>query len=347
MASFGDRLRSLRLKSGLSQEETAARLGVTHQALSKWERDKCNPEFSLILPMARLFGVSADELLGNEDRRAYWEKEWQEALRKGGEAAALPVTEAALKEMPGDRQFRYRQGCTERIMAQYAGTEEEKQRLLTAAEKHLAALHADCPEYDAASEMLADVLGALGRRGEAEELCRSITGPNGERMLQHFLQGEEQRQQRRIVLTKDLFFLLNGLAAYGSPESLAAAERIVTEALGAEGFYADILIKVRIRQLHERLEQGETEEAMAVLRSIRDLAARWAGTGGFDAAPQTAPFLESHVPLPREEHLWANFYYLAKVPEDLAPLRERADFQALLAEAESHLTEDEKSWKAW
>lgn len=347
MATFGERLRDLRLKAGLSQEEAAARLGVTSQALSKWERDKCNPEFSLILPMARLFGISADELLGNEDRRADWEKEWQEALRTGGEAATLPVTEAALRELPGDRRFRFRQGCTERIVAESAGTEEERLHLLTAAEKHLAALHADCPEDSAAAEMLVDVLGAMGRRREAEELCRTIPGPNGERMLISLLQGEEQMRQRRTVLTKDLFHLLNDLVSYGSPEALAAAERIVTEALGAEGFYANVLFAVRTKRLHEHLGRGETEEAMAVLRSLRDLAARWAGAGGFDAAPQSAPFLMPHVPLTREEHLWANLYCIIKAPEDLAPLREREDFRALLEEAESHLTEEEKSWKTW
>ena len=53
MASFGERLRDLRLKAGLSQEEEAARLGVSPQAVSKWETDKCYPEFSLILPLAR------------------------------------------------------------------------------------------------------------------------------------------------------------------------------------------------------------------------------------------------------------------------------------------------------
>ena len=344
MATFGNRLRDLRLKSGLSQEEAAAQLGVTPQALSKWERDKCNPEFSLILPMARLFGVSADELLGNEDRRAYWEQEWQEALKKGGEAATLPVTEAALRELPKDSQFRYRQGCTERIMAESAETKEERLRLLTAAEKHLAALHADCPEDAEAAEMLVDVLGALGRRREAEELCRTIPGPNGERMLISLLQGEEQMQQRRIVLTKDLFHLLNGLAAYGSPESLAAAERIVTEALGAEGFYAHILFAVRLKRLHGHLERGETEEAMGVLRSLRDLTARWAGAGGYDRAPQSAPFLAPHVPLTHEEHLWASFTSILKVEGARTPLGDREDFRALLAEAEGHLTEEEKSW---
>ncbi len=339
MSTFGARLRDLRVKSGLSQEEAAAQLGVSPQSVSKWETDKCYPEFLLILPLARLYGVTTDELLGNEDRRAYWEEQWQEALRRGGEKATLPVTEAALKELPGDRQFRYRQGCTERIMAEYAETKEEKQRLLIAAEKHLAALHADCPEYDAAAEMLVDVLMALGRRQEAEELCRGIPSPNGERMLQSVLQGEEQRQQKRTVLTKDFFFLLNGLVSYGSPETLAAAERIVTEVLRAEGFYAHILIAVRLKQLHEQVERGETEAAMAELTAFRDLAARWAGAGGYDKAPESAPFLEPHVPVIHEEHLWAGFLLTLRQPY-LDPLRDREDFQALLAEAEREAVKD-------
>ena len=339
MSTFGARLRDLRLKSGLSQEEAAAQLGVSPQSVSKWETDKCYPEFLLILPLARLYGVSTDQLLGNEDRRAYWEEQWQEALRKGGEKATLPVAEAALRELPGDRQFRYRQGCTERIMAEYAETKEEKLRLLTAAEKHLAALHADCPEYDAAAEMLVDVLMALGRRREAEELCRKIPSANGERMLQSVLQGEEQRQQKRIVLTKDFFFLLNDLVSYGSPETLAAAERIVTEVLGAEGFYAYVLTLVRLKQLHEQVERGETEAAMAELTAFRDLAARWAGAGGYDKAPEGAPFLEPHVPVIHEEHLWAGFLLTLRQPY-LDPLRDREDFRALLAEAEREAAKD-------
>ena len=339
MNTFGARLRDLRLKSGLSQEEAAAQLGVSPQSVSKWETDKCYPEFLLILPLARLYGVSADMLLGNEDRRAYWEEQWQEALRRGGEAATLPVTEAALKELPGDSQFRYRQGCTERIMAHYAETEEEKLRLLTAAEKHLAALHTDCPEYDAAAEMLVDVLMALGRRREAEELCRKIPSANGERMLISVLQGEEQRQLRRIVLTKDFFFLLNGLSSYGTPEALETAERIVTEVLGAEGFYPEILLIVRSKRIKEQLERGEKEKAMAELLALRALAARWAGAGGYDKAPEKAPFLEPHVPVRHEEHLWVGL--LARLQSPLLdPLRDREDFRALLAEAEAEARAD-------
>ncbi len=335
--TFGARLRDLRLKSGLSQEEAAAQLGVSPQSVSKWETDKCYPEFLLIMPLARLYGVSADMLLDSEDRRAWWEVQWQEALRGGGEKATLPVTEAALKELPGDWQFRYRQGCTEFFMGQDAETEEDKQRWFSAAEKHLASLHADQPENDSAAGMLVTVLTAMGRRKEAEELCRTI--PSGERQLQFVLEGEAQKKQRRIVLTKDFFILLNDLIGYGTPEAWEAAERIIVDALGAEGFYADRLTLIHIRRMKERLEQGRQEEAVNELLAIRDLTARWAGAGGYDKAPESAPFLEPPSPGHHEEHLWASFLSFFRDPL-LDPLRNREDFQALLAEAEREAAED-------
>ena len=337
MSTFGARLRDLRVKCSLSQEEAAARLGVSPQSVSKWETDKCYPEFLLIMPLARLYGVSADMLLGSEDRRAWWEEKWQEALRRGGEKATLPVTEAALRELPGDWQFRYRQGCTEFFMGQDAKTEEEKLRWFSAAEKHLASLHADQPENDSAAGMLVTVLTAMGRRKEAEELCRTI--PSGERQLQFVLEGEAQKKQRRIVLTKDFFILLNDLIGYGTPEAWEAAERIIVDALGAEGFYADRLTLIHLRRMKEQLEWGRQAEAVNELLTIRDLTARWAGAGGYDKAPERAPFLEPHTPVHYEEHLWASFLSFFRDPL-LDPLRSREDFQALLAEAEREAAKD-------
>ena len=193
MGTFGARLRGLRVKSGLSQEEAAAQLGVSPQSVSKWETDKCYPEFLLIMPLARLYGVSADMLLGNEDRRAYWEEQWQEALRQGGETATLPVTEAALKELPKDSQFRYRRGCAEFFIAVNGNAKEDRDRWLAAAEQHLRALYQDEPANEPAGSMLVTVLMSQGRLREAEELCRKL--PNAERQLLHVLRGEEQKKQ--------------------------------------------------------------------------------------------------------------------------------------------------------
>ena len=340
MSTFGARLRDLRVKSGLSQEEAAAQLGVSPQSVSKWETDKCYPEFLLIMPLARLYGVSADILLGSEDRRAWWEEKWRETR---GEEERLAVAEAALKELPGDWQFRYRRGCAEFILAVNAAAEEDKRHGLDAAERHLRALHEDEPMNESAGSMLVTVLMSQGRLGEAEEICRKL--PDGERELLHVLRGEALKKQLRRVTTASLRTLLGDLIRCGAPErdlisggvpeALEAAEKIIAEVLGAEGFFADILIAVCWKRAESALEAGDGERAMAALRRMGDLTARWAGAGGYDKAPEKAPFLEPHVPAIYEEHLWESLWSLLQAPL-LDQLRNREDFQTLLAEAEAH-----------
>ena len=51
----------------LSQEELAARVGVSRQAVSKWELGDATPEVDKLLAMARAFGVTTDELLSEEE----------------------------------------------------------------------------------------------------------------------------------------------------------------------------------------------------------------------------------------------------------------------------------------
>ena len=61
--SIGNRLYQYRRKSGLSQEELAAKLGVSRQAVSKWESGASDPSTTNLMALAKLFGVSAEELL--------------------------------------------------------------------------------------------------------------------------------------------------------------------------------------------------------------------------------------------------------------------------------------------
>lgn len=51
----------------LSQEELAARVGVSRQAVSKWELGDATPEVDKLLALARAFGVTTDELLSEAD----------------------------------------------------------------------------------------------------------------------------------------------------------------------------------------------------------------------------------------------------------------------------------------
>ncbi len=58
------RLKRLRREHSLTQSELAGRLGITQQAVAKWESGRSVPEPGLLLPLAKIFGVSADYLLG-------------------------------------------------------------------------------------------------------------------------------------------------------------------------------------------------------------------------------------------------------------------------------------------
>ena len=62
--SMGARLAQARRGQNLTQEQLAEQLGVTRQAVSRWESDTAYPETDKIVRMAALFGVSCDYLLG-------------------------------------------------------------------------------------------------------------------------------------------------------------------------------------------------------------------------------------------------------------------------------------------
>ena len=62
--NLGSNIRAFRKSKGFTQEELADLLGVTPQAVSKWESEVGLPDVSMIVPLAQVLGVSTDALLG-------------------------------------------------------------------------------------------------------------------------------------------------------------------------------------------------------------------------------------------------------------------------------------------
>lgn len=67
---LGKRMKELRQRDGRTQEDLARALGVTSQAVSRWEKGICYPDMEMIPSMANFFGVSIDELFGYQNGRA-------------------------------------------------------------------------------------------------------------------------------------------------------------------------------------------------------------------------------------------------------------------------------------
>lgn len=68
--TFGEKIQKLRKEAGLSQEELSYQLGVSRQAISKWERDNGYPETEKIVRMSKIFNVTLDYLLNEEGTQA-------------------------------------------------------------------------------------------------------------------------------------------------------------------------------------------------------------------------------------------------------------------------------------
>lgn len=68
---LNNKLRSLRTAKGITQEQLAEEIGVTAQAVSKWERGMTTPDISLLPDLSVYFGVSIDELFGLTEEKEY------------------------------------------------------------------------------------------------------------------------------------------------------------------------------------------------------------------------------------------------------------------------------------
>lgn len=64
--TFAEKLKSIRKQAGMSQEQLAEKLGVSRQAVTKWETDSGIPDIENIMAVSALFDISIDELFSKE-----------------------------------------------------------------------------------------------------------------------------------------------------------------------------------------------------------------------------------------------------------------------------------------
>ena len=67
--TLGTRIAEQRRKMNLTQDQLAEQMGVSSQAVSKWENDLSCPDISLLPSLSDLFGISIDELLRGESQK--------------------------------------------------------------------------------------------------------------------------------------------------------------------------------------------------------------------------------------------------------------------------------------
>lgn len=105
---IANRLVNLRKKKGFSQEQLAEKIGVSRQAVSKWERSEASPDTDNLIMLARLYEVSLDELLRTEDEipqpeeTEQYEEQPPQAEPEENEDLPEPPTEEQPQETPAE-----------------------------------------------------------------------------------------------------------------------------------------------------------------------------------------------------------------------------------------------------
>ena len=90
--TLGRRIAALRREKELTQDTLAEVLGVSPQAVSKWENDQTCPDISLLPKLARELGVSVDELLSGKQENQPLVQVLPESQRKDISAMMLRIT---------------------------------------------------------------------------------------------------------------------------------------------------------------------------------------------------------------------------------------------------------------
>ena len=80
--TLGARIAELRKEKGLTQEELAKQLGISSQAVSKWEKDISCPDIMILPSLAKILGVSIENLLTGEAETTYVPEEKRKSFEE-------------------------------------------------------------------------------------------------------------------------------------------------------------------------------------------------------------------------------------------------------------------------
>ena len=105
--TIGEKRKELRKTHNITQEKLAEQLNISYQAVSKWENNVANPDFSLIVPLAKLFKVTTDELLcfdlsEVEGRKKELLEAYAKTFATGDIEEQIKISKIGVNEYPDD-----------------------------------------------------------------------------------------------------------------------------------------------------------------------------------------------------------------------------------------------------
>ncbi len=355
MNNIGQRIRELRKKNDLTQEKLADFLGVTYQSVSKWECGTTLPDLAMIVPLARVLHVSADELLGmkpaeQDERRAYFDAEYFQFWKKDHEED-LEIARQAVAEYPGDCRYLYWLASNEWYVGysvKYMGTDTEKE-LLASSIRHYEMVLENCEDTEIRNHTIFGLVHAyksIRRYDEAKKYAMMYPDePESCRddVLAQCLQGKEQELQCKKIIRKCLLKLCNALSqlryisdASDEETAIMAAEEAVIKAVITDGNYQhfDITLSLIYEERAKlAMRAGDHNAAMQALSAAMKHAAEFDKTDESGMERYTCPVLsdytEDHRDNRKEDWSMTGDVKCCAKDRIFDPLRGREDFKSI------------------
>ncbi len=216
--SFGQMIKDLRRKADMTQEGLAETLGITGQAVSRWENDLAMPDISLLPVLANLFEVTTDHLLGVDISQK--ESRIREILRsatqrgiEGSQAEAVELIRTGLKEYPGSYKLMHGLMFHLYIGIDIPRSDKAARKILLEVVSLGEKILAECTDDGIRHDTIEKLCAAYADLGEQERMKRLADTMPGiwetrDSIFAMYTRGEEQLPAKRAYIRQ----LLNAAA---------------------------------------------------------------------------------------------------------------------------------------
>ena len=179
--SIGTNIYTLRKAKKMTQAQLAEKLGVSEQAVSKWENEQCAPDVSLFPIIADYFGVSIDRLFGYHQNS--YEEEVKAILKaaddSGGTYEEIAILTEGLERYPNSPDLKTGLAFSLSMVNRMSEDENERKESVNKAIKlcrEVVDTCGDVRKVDDALNMLTRIYGEIGEFGKAKEAIERISG---------------------------------------------------------------------------------------------------------------------------------------------------------------------------
>ncbi|MDD4125246.1 MAG: helix-turn-helix transcriptional regulator [Eubacteriales bacterium] len=347
MNYIGEKIKELRRKDDMTQEKLADFLCVTYQTVSKWETGVTSPDLSLIVPLARLFKVTTDELFNfNESiediKRAKLKQRYMDTFKTGDTVMRLIVCEEAVKAYPGDmkwlNQYAWAIWCNAFSISDDTAFNTERDKVIALFKRVIE----NCENDEIKSNAIIGIVQCLNGKGDHAEAKKyaelypdtKVSADEKKDLLIDCMTGDERikKQQQRLLTKAEN--LIQSIIGEMSAEARIAAEKVIN-ALIPDGNYLTFhheLYMIDLAEARSAVCSGDLDKAMLAIQKAREHAIAYDNIKGEYAF--TAPLFD-HIKYNTQDwyitgttSTFEDFRALFDLPA-YSPLKSHKDYEKL------------------